>query len=103
MSDHQRTLTQRRKVLFGGCVIATGLSAFCAVGCWISPFPLVSSGNGGYSTNPLDEYLLCISVLLPLLAVALAFWGRGLLRLLFIGIGLLLLVLSVFGFVANHV
>ena len=59
--------------------------------------------EGGYQTNPLDLKVLIGSVSLSLLTVGLAFFGRGWPGFTLIIVGLLLLLLSVFGFVSNHV
>ncbi len=79
------------------------LAVVRAVGCWENPFPLVHLADGGYMTNPLDEYLLVASAFVSLLTVVLAAFGRGGSRILMILIGLLLLVLTTFGFISNYV
>ena len=84
-------------------MITSVLSAIGAFVCWESPFPLIPWGAGGYQTNPWDERVFIGAVSTSLLTAILAAFGRGGLRVLLILIGLVLLALSVFGFVSNHV
>lgn len=84
-------------------MISCALAVVGAVGCWENPFPLVHLADGGYMTNPLDEYLLIASACASLLTVVLAAFGRGGSRILMILIGLLLLALAAVGFVQSHV
>jgi hypothetical protein len=102
MSDKIHERAQWKKLLFGSGIITSALCTITTVCCW-RPFPLVPWGEGGYRTNPLDETVFLGSVSLSLLTVALAFFGRALPRFALISIGLLLFLLSVFGFVSNHV
>ena len=79
------------------------LSLFGAIICLMNPFPLLPWGEGGYRINPLDECLLFASVSSSVATVILAIFGRGLQRVMLIAAGLVLLAISWFGFMANHV
>lgn len=92
-----------RKRLFTAGVIMCVLAAAGTLGCWQNPFPLLALPDGGYKTNPLDERLPVASLCSSLLTTALATFGRGAARVLFIVIGLLLFALSWSGYVGNNV
>jgi len=103
MSEEIKTLAPWRRLLTTGSLVALALSAFGTVICWTSHFPLIHLADGVMSTNPWDERLFWGSVFLSLLTSVLALFGRGLPRILLVVTGLLLLVLSTFGYVSNHV
>jgi hypothetical protein len=103
MSSEVQIYPRWRKLLFRAGLFAGALSLAGGIGCWMNPFPLLPWGEGGYRTNPLDEYLLSASISASLATVFLALFGRGLRRILLIAAGLLLLALSWFGFMSNHV
>jgi hypothetical protein len=102
MNDEIEPIARWRKLLFRCGIVAAALSTVSAIFCW-HPFPLVPWGDGGYRTNPWDEHLFVGSVCVSSVTVILPFFGRGFRRVLLISIGLLLFVLSVFGYVFNHV
>jgi xanthine/uracil permease len=103
MNSNSPMLSRWRMHLFRGSVITCVLSAIGAFVCWDNPFPLIPWGVGGYQTNPWDERVFVGAVSTSLLTVILAVFGRGITRVLLILIGFVVLALSIFGFVSNHV
>jgi hypothetical protein len=103
MNEGVNGLSNWRMVLFRLSCVAALLSAGAMVVDWTAPFPLVHLANGGYSTNPWDEYFYNAGLVLCLLTVLLAFFGRGIARWLLIALGFVLLMLSFYGFMVNHV
>jgi hypothetical protein len=63
--------------------------------CWIDPFPLVSTRDGGYSTELLD-WAFCGAFTMGLLSLILALFGTGWPRVLLI-VGDLILFAMMYG------
>ena len=103
MNSDTKVLPRWRKLLFGSGTTVCVFAAIGAVCCWRNPFSLIHLANGGFSINPLDEYLFKASLYASALAVFLGVFGRGGARVLLIAIAILLLALSVIGYTANHV
>jgi hypothetical protein len=92
-----------RKRIFITSIAASVLGAIgCAI-CWAAPFPLVPWGEGGYAVSPWDDRVLVASVVLLMLGIALSLFGRGIPRLFLIAIDIVLIALSILGYVGNHV
>lgn len=103
MNSDNQVFPRWRGFLFRTGMLAGALSLAGAIGCWMNPFPLLPWGEGGNRTNPLDEYLLWATVSASIATFIFAIFGRGLPRILLITSGLLLLIVSWFGYMSNHV
>jgi Mn2+/Fe2+ NRAMP family transporter len=103
MNSEKQALPAWRSTLIISSLVCCILSVLGALVCFNSPFPLIPWGQGGYRTNPWGERVLWATVSTSILTVLLAFSGRGIPRILLIVSGVLLLVLSMFAYMANHV
>jgi hypothetical protein len=92
----------RRIFLYGSKLSA--LPAFIGMCiCWVAPFPVVSLGENGYQVNPWDLRVFSLGLLFSFLTAAFALLGRGSGRRVFFMAGSVLFVLSVLGFISNHI
>jgi hypothetical protein len=103
MSEGGNGLSKRRLVLFRLSFAAAAFSAVAMVIDWTVPFPLVNHPDGSYSVSPWDGRVFCTGIMLCVVTIALAGFGRGIWRWLLITARLLLSALSVIGSVGNHV
>jgi hypothetical protein len=91
-----------RSVLFSIACIAAVLSAVAGVCSWFSPFPLLSDGGGGWRLNPLEGWVLIAGLATSFATVVLGAFGKRVNRLAVVGIGMLLILFNVFGWLGNH-
>jgi hypothetical protein len=103
MSEGGNGLSKWRAVIFRFSFAAAASSAIAMVIDWTVPFPLIKYADGSYSISPWDDRAFGAGLVLCVVTIALAGFGRGVWRLLLIAVALLLLTLSVLGFVRNHV
>jgi len=85
------------------CGIVVGLlSLLVSMSCWIDPYPLVRTSDGGYSIAWLElAWKLAFGA--GLLSLILALFGRGWPRLLLIASGIVLLLLMYGSLLQNGV
>jgi hypothetical protein len=103
MSETNTVLNNMRTSLFRASIVAATLSAIAVFVDWTVPFPLVAHSDGSLSINPWDDRVFGIGVLLCVVTISLAAFGRGRLRWLLIAAGVLLFAVSLIGYVQNHV
>lgn len=100
--DEESTETRSRAVMFGIGVVAAVLSAVAGVCSRVDPFPLISDGEGGFRLNPMEDRVLFAGVFMALASMVLAVFGKRVVRVVLIAIGLVLLVFNVAGWLGNH-
>jgi hypothetical protein len=103
MSDQIATISTRRRWLFDLGIASACLAAVGVVFCFTDPFPLVHLPDGASMTNPWDDHVFVATIVVSILASALGAFGRGLSRALLIATGLILVFLTVGGYIQNHV
>jgi hypothetical protein len=102
MSEGDNGLSKWRRALFGFSFAAAAFSAVATVIDWTVPFPLINYADGSFGISPWDDRVFGAGIILCVLTIALAGFGRGIWRWLLIATGLLLSALSVIGFVGSH-
>jgi len=96
-----RPLSKIRLYLFNTGLIFGVLGSVAFLFVIISPFPLIADANG-WHTNPRDNLLYMTAIGVAFATIVFSLFGRRAARLLLLGAGIVLLVLSQWAFVANH-
>jgi hypothetical protein len=92
-----------RSLMFGASIVTATLSAAAAIVDWAAPFPLVAHSDGSFSLSPWDDRVFAVGLVFCLATTGFAVFGRGRSRWLLISAGPLLSVISVIGYLGNHV
>lgn len=99
---HKTANQKWRSVLFSIGGVAAVFSAAAGVCSWVDPFPLLSDGRGGWRLNPLEGWVLIAGLSTGFATLVLGAFGKRVSRVLLIVIGILLMLLNVFGWLGNH-
>ena len=96
----QSPLLRRRLLAFRGGLVLSVLSVLVTASCWIDPYPLTQTLDGGLSIAWLDR-AWTIAFVTPLVSIIFALFGRGWSRIMLALSGAVTLLLA-FGSVLQN-
>jgi len=92
-SRKQSQLSRPRLIAFRGGLVLSALSVLMTASCWIDPYPLTQTLDGGFSIVWLDRAWM-VAFVTSMISMILALFGKGKPRILLVGSGVLCLVLE---------
>lgn len=82
-SRNRSQLSRPRLLSFRGGIVLSVVSVLVTASCWIDPYPLVTTPDGGFSTAWLDR-AWAVAFVAPLISIILALFGRGWSRIMLV-------------------